>query len=118
MWYGNYASRHSKEEQPTKSANDSHGHPTSSRSWTAKSTCGHHFSDCVSDEQKKLSISGEKDIGKYHAALAHVFDRLTESEHNRCEEDAVEWNMKPLPDEIQQWSEFIQLSSCRLLTLL
>jgi hypothetical protein len=49
-----------------------------------------------------LSDGGEKAIGKYRAALANVFDNLSEEEVKRCEEAAVEWNTNPLPDEIQR----------------
>ena len=64
--------------------------------------CGHHYSDRVSEEQKKLSDGGEKDIGKYHAALATVFNTLTAEERWWCEDDAIECNTQPLPDDIQQ----------------
>jgi hypothetical protein len=64
--------------------------------------CGHLFADRISDEQKKLSDDGEKDIGKYRAALATVFEELTEAEVKDCEERATEWNAKPLPDEMQR----------------
>jgi hypothetical protein len=49
-----------------------------------------------------LSDGGEKDIGKYRAALANVFDNLSEEEVKRCEEVAIEWNTMPLPDDIQR----------------
>ena len=101
-WFGNYASGHCKGERSTKAKNDTCGHPTSSRSWRAKSVCGHHFADHVSDEHKWLSNGAEKDIGKYHAALAAVFNELTDAELKRCKDDAIEWNTKQLPDEIQQ----------------
>ena len=64
--------------------------------------CRHHYSDCVSKEHKKLSNGGEKNIGKYHAALATVFNTLTAEEQRQCEDDAVEWNIQPLPDDVQQ----------------
>ena len=38
----------------------------------AKSVCGHHYAQYVSDEQGRLLEGGEKDIGKYHAALVTV----------------------------------------------
>ena len=77
------------------------GHPTSTKSWTAKSVCGHLFTERISDEQKRLSDGGEKDIGKYRAALSNVFKELSEAELKQCEDAAVEWNTKPLLDEIQ-----------------
>lgn len=64
--------------------------------------CGHLFAERISDEQKKLSDDGEKDIGKYRAALANVYEELTEAEVKECEERAIEWNSKPLPDEVQR----------------
>ncbi|KIM72740.1 hypothetical protein PILCRDRAFT_15871 [Piloderma croceum F 1598] len=90
VWFWNYASGNAKEERSTKSKSDTRGHPTSSKTWTAKS------------EHKILSNGGEKDIGKYCAALSNVFEALNEEEVKRCEDLAVEWNTKPLPDEIQR----------------
>ena len=72
VWFGNYALGYSKEEHPVKSKADTHGYLTSSRLWTAKSVCGHHYVEHVSDEQKRLSEGGGKDIGKYHAMLVTV----------------------------------------------
>jgi hypothetical protein len=63
--------------------------------------CAHVFSDRISDEQKRLSDGGEKDIGKYRPALANVFEELSEAELKKCEVLAVEWNTKPLPEDIQ-----------------
>jgi hypothetical protein len=81
---------------------DTRGHPTSAKAWNAKSVCSYLFTARISDEQKSLSDGGEKEIGKYRAALANVFDNLSEEEVKRCEEVAIEWNTKPLPDEIQR----------------
>jgi hypothetical protein len=81
---------------------DTRGHPTSSKAWNAKSVCSYLFTARISDEQKSLSDGGEKEIGKYRAALANIFDNLSEEEVKRCEEVAIEWNTKPLPDEIQR----------------
>jgi hypothetical protein len=64
--------------------------------------CGHLFTERISDEQKRLSDGGEKDIGKYRAALSNVFEELSEAELKQCEDATVEWNTKPLPDEIQR----------------
>jgi hypothetical protein len=64
--------------------------------------CGHIFADRISDEQKKLSAGGDKDIGKYHPALASVFEELSEAELKQCEDFAVEWNTGDLPDEVQR----------------
>ena len=64
--------------------------------------CGHLFTERISDEQKQLSDGGEKDIGKYRAALSNVFEELSEAELKQCEDAAVEWNTKPLLDEIQR----------------
>ena len=56
----------------------------------------------MSIEQKALSDGGEKDIGKYRTALSKVFDDLSEEEVKQCEDSAIEWNNKPLPDDIQR----------------
>jgi hypothetical protein len=101
-WFGNYASGNAKEDRPGKSKSDTRGHPTSSKAWTAKSACGHIFADRISDEQKALSDGGEKDIGKYRAALANVFEQLSAEELKQCEDRAVEWNKQCLPDEVQR----------------
>jgi hypothetical protein len=94
------AGGNTKEPRTEKSKVNTRGHPTSSKVWTAKSVSGHIFAECISDEQWKLSNDGDKDIRKYHAALAKVFNELTEAEVKRCEDLAVEWNTKPLPDEM------------------
>ena len=75
-WFGNYASGNAKEERPGKSKADTRGHPTSLKVWMAKSVCGHLFVARISDEHKSLSNGREKDIGKYCAALANIFDNL------------------------------------------
>jgi hypothetical protein len=49
----------------------------------------------------KLS-DGEKEIGKYRAALTKVNEDLDEQELKECEDLAVEWNTKPLLDELQR----------------
>jgi hypothetical protein len=59
------------------------------------------FSEQISDEQKRLSDDGEKDIRNYHPALTNVFDALTAEQRKQCEDLAVEWNTKPLPDHVQ-----------------
>ncbi len=64
--------------------------------------CGQLFSDRISDEQKRLSDGGEKDIGKYRAALSNVFDELNEEEKKQCKDVANEWNTQPLPDDVQR----------------
>jgi hypothetical protein len=66
-----------------------------------KYVCGQIYTDRVSNEQKKLSDDGEKDIGKYHAALVKVFAQLSEDEQRECESRATEWNKGSLPDELQ-----------------
>ena len=76
-WFSNYPSTNSKEG---KAAKDTCGHPTSSKAWMAKSVCGHIHADRISEEHKALSKNGEKDIGKYRAALANVFKALSEGE--------------------------------------
>ncbi|KIM79975.1 hypothetical protein PILCRDRAFT_9863 [Piloderma croceum F 1598] len=63
VWFGNYASGNAKEERSTKSKSDIH-----------------IFADRISKEHKILSNGGEKDIGKYHAALSNVFEVLNEEE--------------------------------------
>ena len=67
----------------------------------ARSVCGHIHADGISEEHKALSDNGEKVIGKYRAALANVFKALSEGELKECEDLAVKWNTKDLPDEIQ-----------------
>jgi hypothetical protein len=101
-WFANYASGHAKEERPGKSKSDTRGHPTSTRAWTAKSVCGYILSEEVSAEQKSLSGGGEKDIGKYHAALTKVFAKLDADDLKKCEDLATEWNTQPLPDDLQR----------------
>jgi hypothetical protein len=98
-WFGNESSGHAKEAKLSKSKADTHGHPTSAKAWTAKSVCVHLFMDRISNEHKKLS-GAEKTISKYHAALGKVFKDLGD-EMKQCEVAALEWNTKPLPDEIQ-----------------
>jgi hypothetical protein len=93
-------SGHAKELRMKKSKVNTCGHPTSSTMWMAKSVLAHIFADRISDEQQMLSYSGKKDIGKYHATLANVFAELTEAEVKQCEDLAIEWNTKPLPDEM------------------
>jgi len=56
----------------------------------------------ISDEQKRLSDDGEKDISKYRAALSTVFEELNNEEVKHCEETAIKWNTQPLPDEMQR----------------
>jgi len=87
---------------PGMSRSGTRGHPTSTKTWTAKSVCSHLFSGRISDEQKRLSDGVEKDIGKYRAALSNVFEELSEEEVQQCEEAAQEWNTTPLPDEVQR----------------
>lgn len=91
-----------KENKPAKSKSDTRGHPTSSKAWTPKSVCSHIFSDRISKEHKILCNGGEKDIGKYRTALSNVFEALNEEEVKRCEDLAVEWNERSLPDEMQR----------------
>ena len=68
----------------------------------AKSVCSHVFADRIFNEQIRLSGGGEKDIGKYRAALSTIFEGLTEAEEKQCEDMAEEWNTKPLPDDMQR----------------
>ena len=100
-WFGNYASGHAKESRPAKGKSETCGHLTSSKTWTTKAACGHLHMDRISKKQKSLSNNGEKDIGKYHSTLAHVFDALTDAKLQECEDITVEWNTKDLLDEIQ-----------------
>jgi len=102
VWFNNSASGHAKEERPAKSKADTRGHPTSTKSWNAKSVCGQIFTERVSDEQKRLSEHGDKAIRTYQTALASVMEALTEAELKRCEDLAVEWNTSALPDEVQR----------------
>jgi len=89
------------------------GHLTSSRTWNAKSVCVHRFSKQISDEHKRLSDGGEKDISKYCAALSNVFEELSEDEMKECEALAIEWNNNPLPDDIQQKYVMFQIDGYR-----
>ena len=63
--------------------------------------CTYTFAEHISDEQKRLSDGGEKDIGKYRPALSNIFEELSEAELKQCEDLAVEWNSRALPDEVQ-----------------
>ena len=101
MWFGNYAGGNAKEVRPTKDKSDTCGHLMLSKAWTAKLVCSHIHADRISEEQKSLSEAGEKDIGKYRAALSNVFEALSEHELKQCEDLAVEWNTKMLPDAMQ-----------------
>jgi hypothetical protein len=76
-WFGNYASGNSKEPRPGKLKSDTRGHPISSKAGMAKSVCAHAFADRISNKQIRLSDGGEKDIGKYWAALTTIFEGLT-----------------------------------------
>ena len=100
-WFGNYAGGNAKEVRPAKDKSDTRGHLMSSKAWTAKSVCSHIHTDRISEEQKSLSEAGEKDIRKYRAALSNVFKALSEHEVKQCEDLAVEWNTKTLPDAMQ-----------------
>jgi hypothetical protein len=102
IWFGNYAAGHAKETRPSKSKADTRSHLTLSKTGTAKLVCAHLFSGRISNEQKRLSNDGEKDISKYRAALSAVFEELSDAEVKHCEETAVQWNTQPLPDEIQR----------------
>jgi predicted GIY-YIG superfamily endonuclease len=86
----------------TKSKLDTHGHPTSAQAFIVKYACGQIYIDYVSNEQKKLSNDGEKDIGKYHAALTKVFMQLSEDKQQESKSCAAEWNKGALPDELKQ----------------
>jgi len=90
------------QEKPETSKADSRGHPTSAKTWNAKSVCTYIFAERISNEKKRLSDGGEKDIGKYRPALLNIFEELSEAELKQCEELAVEWNSKALPDEVQR----------------
>lgn len=70
----------------------------------------------MSNEQISLSDGTEKDIGKYRAALAIVFDDLSEEEVKQCEDQAVEWNTNPLPDEVQRKWVILILHNSLLVT--
>lgn len=73
----------------------------------AKSVCGQLFTNHISDEQKRLSNGAEKDIGKYRTALSTIFEQLSKVELKLCEDTVVEWNTKPLPDDLQcKWVTF------------
>ena len=100
-WFGNYAGGNAKEARPAKDKSDTRGHLTLSKAWTAQSVCSHIHTDRISEEQKSLSKASEKDIGKYCAALSNVFEVLSECKLKQCEDLAVEWNTKMLPDAMQ-----------------
>ena len=99
-WFGNHAAGHAKETRPSKSRSNTCGDPVSSKTWTAKLVCAHLFANGISDEQKRLSDDGEKDIGKYHATLSNIFEELSDEELKECEESTVKWNTQPLPYEM------------------
>lgn len=101
-WFYNYAGGNATQERPGKSKAETRGHPISSRTWTAKSVCSHLHAERISHEQKSLSDNGEKNIGKYRAALVKVFDALSDAEKKECEKTAAEWNTTDLPDDVQQ----------------
>jgi hypothetical protein len=65
-------------------------HPTSNKSWTAKSACGKKYTEPINDEQKLPSDNGEKNIGNYCAALKKIFQVLCEEEMKMCEKLAAE----------------------------
>jgi hypothetical protein len=64
--------------------------------------CGYIFAEQISEEQKRLSDGGEKDIRKYRAALSNIFEELSDAEVKQCEDHAIDWNTKPLLDELQR----------------
>ena len=78
-----------------------HGHPTSMKSWTPQSVCGHIFAERVSDEQKCLS-GGIKILGQYRPALNNVYTALSKAENEHCVKLANEWNVSHLPDDVQR----------------
>ena len=82
----------------------------------AKVVCGHIYVDCILEEQKTLSNNGEKNIGKYCAALTNIFEALGEVETKQCEDIAGKWNTNDLPDDIQQ--KCISCNSCTDLLIL
>ena len=114
-WFGNYAGGNAKEVRPAIDKSDTRGHPTSSKAWTTKLVCSHIHMDRISKEQKSLSEAGEKDIGKYCAALFNVFKALSEHELKQCENLAVEWNTKTLPDAMQLKYVAYTSHDCRLI---
>jgi hypothetical protein len=89
-------------ERPGKSKSDTRGHPTLTKVWTAKSVCGYILSEEISEEQILLSGGGEKDIGKYHAALTKIFSALNEDDLKKCKALAIEWNTQSIPDNVQR----------------
>ena len=99
-WFANYASGNAK-ERPGKLKSDTRGHLTSTKAWTAKLVCGYILSEEISEEQISLSRGGEKDIGKYHAALTKIFSELEEDNLKKSEELAIKWNTQSLPDNVQ-----------------
>ena len=92
IWYGNYATGNAKEYKPPKSKVDTHGYPTTTRTWTVKTVCGHIFMECVTNEQKRLSNVGKQDISNYRPALVAVFEALSGAEVKECEYKAELWN--------------------------
>jgi hypothetical protein len=49
-----------------------------------------------------LSGGGEKDIGKYHAALTNIFSKLDEEDLKKCEDLAIKWNTESVPEDVQR----------------
>ena len=99
-WFCNFSGGNATQERPGMSKAETCGHPTSLRMWTTNSMCSHLHAGQILDEQKLLSDNSEKDIGKYHATLAKVFEALSDMEQK--EDLAVKWNTKNLLDDVQQ----------------
>ncbi|KAI0245915.1 hypothetical protein BJV78DRAFT_1158275 [Lactifluus subvellereus] len=89
-----------QEERPGNSKSDGHGRATSSWTWTAKSVCSHDFRIAF-----PMSKRGVREWGKRHwkvscCTIKYIW-ALTERAMQKCEDLAVEWNTKPLPEYVQ-----------------
>lgn len=101
-WFGNEAARYATGDAGKRSRVDKRGHPTSSRSWTAKSVCGKLHSHLVAEVQTRLSGGTEKHLAVYSAALGEVFTGLSDEEKEHCEQLATVWNAGDLPEDVQR----------------
>ena len=72
------------------------------KAWTAKLVCGYILLEEISEEQILLSGGGEKDIGKYHAALTKIFSKLEEDNLKKSEGLEIKWNTQSLPNNVQR----------------
>ena len=67
----------------------------------AKSVCGKHYAQMISEVQTCLSGGVEKHLALYHPALDEVFKELSDEEKEDCEQLATQWNKDGLPKDVQ-----------------